>query len=181
MRTYVLITLLTALMPICRAEKQAQSGSISIPSELGLGFGNIILVEGSHINLQSQAKGLDTERFSVTKINGKIIDDPIHIKVEMLNNAAKHEFLTLSEGNQNATFILIGFETLSVTGIPEGVNQTLDTIEQTTKWNLSSYFVVVRSSGIPVNWPKERNGMKMNQIRYYTYENPINTTSKIVE
>lgn len=142
--------------------------AVSINSKLGQGFGKTLVLEGIPDRSEPHKKGYAFNRFCVLKINGKPTNKPINIKLIMLNSASEYEFNIYSKTNLPTPLILLGYESLSATGIPEGINQTLETMEQTSKWNIETYFILVRTSCNSDGWPEKRNGILMNQVRHIT-------------
>lgn len=159
-----------AVLCFCHASEGNQETSISVATKLGAGFGKILVIEGVLDHSKQPTKGLEYVRFNVLKINGESIKTPISVKLQMLNKASSYEFDMYSKAQEPTALILLGYESLSATGIPDGVNQTLETMEQTSKWNIETYFVLVRISKKSDGWPEIRNGVRMNQVKHFTYD-----------
>lgn len=150
-----------------------QTNSITIASHLGQGFGKVMTVEGIPCKKIELLKSPQFIRFIVSKINGNSLDTPITVPIQMLNSAAEQEFAIFNDTESLQPIVLIGYESFEATGVPHQINCTIETMEQIGAWNFRPFFVVVRASdkiGNWPRWPRERDGVIMNQVLHITHE-----------
>ena len=142
---------------------------IEIKSTCGQGFGRVFFIEGI-VKKNRYKKGVDDRYILVKKINGDAIKEEIKLHFKVYNDSAKEEFCFFNKLDPNQNLVFIGFENIKGTGVPFRVNGTINTMEQSPRWYVETFFVVVRTSDKISNFPSKRNGIQMNEIRYITYD-----------